>query len=113
HIYARFDGIITARNTDVGALIQNGDNTVPPQLFHLAAVHKLRVYISVPEVYATAAKSDEIVPLTLDAFPGETFTGTLVRDSGSIDLTSRTLKVEVDVDNPTGRLYPELMHSFI
>jgi RND family efflux transporter MFP subunit len=106
HIYAPFDGIITARNTDVGALIQNGDNTVPQQLFHLAAVDKLRVYISVPEVYATAAKSNEIVTLTLDAFPGETFTGTLVRDSGSIDLTSRTLKVEVDVDNPTGRLLP-------
>src|SRR5258706_7019852 len=106
HIYAPFDGIITTPNTDVGALIQNGDNTVPQQLFHLAAVDKLRVYISVPEVYATAAKSDEIVPLTLDAFPGETFTGTLARDSGSIDLTSRTLKVEVDVDNPTGRLLP-------
>jgi RND family efflux transporter MFP subunit len=105
-IYAPFDGVITARNTDVGALIQNGDNTVPQQLFHLAAVDKLRVYISVPEVYATAVKSGETVPLTLDAFPGETFTGTLVRDSGSIDLTSRTLKVEVDVDNPTGRLLP-------
>jgi len=106
HIYAPFDGIITARNTDVGALIQNGDNTVPQQLFHLAAVDKLRVYISVPEVYASAVKSGEMVTLTLDAFPGETFTGTLVRDSGSIDLTSRTLKVEVDVDNPTGRLLP-------
>ena len=85
-------------------MIQNGDNTVPQQLFHLAAVDKLRVYISVPEVYASAVKSGEMV--TLDAFPGETFTGTLVRDSGSIDLTSRTLKVEVDVDNPTGRLLP-------
>jgi len=60
----------------------------------------------VPEVYASAVKSGEMVRLTLDAFPGETFTGTLVRDSGSIDLTSRTLKVEVDVDNPTGRLLP-------
>jgi RND family efflux transporter MFP subunit len=111
HVYAPFDGVITARNTDVGALIQNGDtnirdNTVPQQLFHLAAVEKLRVYISVPEVYASAARSGETVTLTLDAFPGETFTGTLVRDSGSIDLTSRTLKVEVDVDNPTGRLLP-------
>jgi RND family efflux transporter MFP subunit len=110
-IYAPFDGIITARNTDVGALIQNGDNnvrdnTVPPQLFHLAAIDKLRVYISVPEVYASAAKSGERVTLTLDAFPGETFTGTLARDSGSIDQTSRTLKVEVDVDNPSGRLLP-------
>jgi RND family efflux transporter MFP subunit len=69
-------------------------------------VGKLRVYISVPEVYATAIKSGETVRLTLDAFPGENFTGTLVRDSDSIDLTSRTLRVEVDVDNPTGRLLP-------
>jgi RND family efflux transporter MFP subunit len=111
HVYAPFDGVITARNTDVGALIQNGDNnvrdnTVPQQLFHLAAVDKLRVYISVPEVYASAVKPGEMVTLTLDAFPGEKFTGTLVRDSNSIDQTSRTLKVEVDVDNPTGRLLP-------
>lgn len=59
-----------------------------------------------PEVYATAIKSGETVMLTLDAFPGEKFTGTLVRDSSSIDLTSRTLRVEVDVDNPSGRLLP-------
>jgi RND family efflux transporter MFP subunit len=105
HVYAPFDGVITARNTDVGDLIQ-GDNTVPKELFHLAAVGKLRVYISVPEVYATAIKSGETVTLTLDAFPGEKFSGTLVRDSNSIDLTSRTLRVEVDVDNPTGCLLP-------
>ena len=105
HVYAPFDGVITVRNTDVGDLIQ-GDNTAPKELFHLAAVGKLRVYISVPEVYATAIRSGETVKLTLDAFPGESFTGTLVRDSNSIDLTSRTLRVEVDVDNPTGRLLP-------
>lgn len=105
HVYAPFDGVITVRNTDVGDLIQ-GDNTAPKELFHLAAVGKLRVYISVPEVYAAAIKSGETVKLTLDAFPGENFTGTLVRDSNSIDLTSRTLRVEVDVDNPTGRLLP-------
>ena len=105
HVYAPFDGVITARNTDLGDLIQ-GDNTTPKELFHLAAVGKLRVYISVPEVYATAIKSGETVMLTLDAFPGEKFTGILVRDSNSIDLISRTLRVEVDVDNPTGRLLP-------
>lgn len=105
HVYAPFDGVITARNTDVGDLIQ-GDNTTPKELFHLAAVGKLRVYISVPEIYATAIKSGQTVTLTLDAFPGEKFTGTLVRDSNSIDLISRTLRVEVDVDNPTGRLLP-------
>jgi RND family efflux transporter MFP subunit len=104
-VYAPFDGVITARNTDVGDLIQ-GDNTAPKELFHLAAVGKLRVYIAVPEVYASAIKSGATVALTLDAFPGENFAGTLVRDSNSIDLTSRTLRVEVDVDNPTGRLLP-------
>jgi RND family efflux transporter MFP subunit len=105
HVYAPFDGVITARNTDVGDLIQ-GDNTAPKELFHLAAVGKLRVYISVPEVYASAIKSGETVTLTLDAFPGENFAGKLVRDSNSIDLSSRTLRVEVDVDNPTGSLLP-------
>jgi RND family efflux transporter MFP subunit len=105
HVYAPFDGVITARNTDVGDLIQ-GDNTAPKELFHLAAVGKLRVYISVPEVYASAIKSGETVTLTLDAFPGENFAGTLVRDSNSIDSTSRTLRVEIDVDNPTGSLLP-------
>src|SRR5580704_3646079 len=111
HVYAPFDGVITARDTDVGALIQNGDtntrgNSTLQELFHLAAIDKLRVYISVPEVYAAAVKSGEVVTLTLDAFPGETFRGALVRDSSSIDFTSRTLKVEVDVDNPTERLLP-------
>jgi RND family efflux transporter MFP subunit len=60
----------------------------------------------VPEVYATAVKTGETVTLTLDAFPKETFTGTVVRNSSSIDLTSRTLNVEVDVENPTERLLP-------
>ena len=111
HVYAPFDGVITARDTDVGALIQNGDtntrgNGIPQELFHLAAIDKLRVYISVPEVYAAAVKTGEVVALTLDAFPGETFRGALVRDSNSIDFTSRTLRVEVDVDNPTERLLP-------
>jgi RND family efflux transporter MFP subunit len=104
-VYAPFDGVITARNTDLGDLIQ-GDNTAPKELFHLAAVGKLRVYISLPEVYASAIKTGETVTLTLDAFPGENLTGTLVRDSNSIDLASRTLRVEVDVDNPTGSLLP-------
>jgi len=105
-VYAPFDGVITARDTDIGALIQNGDTPGQKELFRLAAIDKLRVYISVPEVYATAVRSGETVTLTLDAFPGERFTGTIVRNSSSIDLTSRTLKVEVDLDNPTGRLLP-------
>jgi RND family efflux transporter MFP subunit len=106
HVYAPFDGVVTARDTDVGALVQNGNSPGQKELFHLAAIDKLRVYISVPEVYAASIKSGDSVSLTLDAFPGEKFTGTIVRNSNSIDLTSRTLNVEVDVDNPTGQLLP-------
>jgi RND family efflux transporter MFP subunit len=105
-IYAPFDGVITARNTDIGALIGAGDNSVPKELFHLASINKLRVYIPVPEVYAAAVQTGEKANLTLDAFPGQNFTGTLVRDSDAIDPASRTLNVEVDVDNPRGKLMP-------
>jgi RND family efflux transporter MFP subunit len=105
-VYAPFDGIITARNTDVGALIDAGANSPSKELFHLAAIDKLRVYVSVPEPYARAAQPGVTATLTLDEFPGESFHGTLVRNANAIDLTSRTLLVEVDVDNRDGRLLP-------
>jgi RND family efflux transporter MFP subunit len=105
-IYAPFDGIITARNTDVGALIDAGANTQPRELFHIAAIHKLRLYVSVPEVYSRAARSGAPATLTLDEFPAQIFHGLLVRNANSIDIASRTLLVEVDVDNPTGQLLP-------
>ena len=105
-VTAPFDGVITARNTDIGALIQAGDNSTPKELFHLASIRKLRVYIPVPEIYATTLTNGETVKVTLDAFPKEVFAGTVVRNSDAIDLNSRTLNVEVDVDNPSGRLFP-------
>jgi len=105
-IYAPFDGIITARNTDIGALIDAGANTQPKELFHMAAIRKLRLYVSVPEVYSRASRSGAPATLTLDEFPGQVFHGTLVRNANSIDIASRTLLVEVDVDNPTGQLLP-------
>ena len=105
-IYAPFDGIITARNTDIGALIDAGASTQPKELFHMAAIRTLRLYVAVPEVYSRAAHSGAPATLTLDEFPGQTFHGTLVRNSNSIDIASRTLLVEVDVDNPTGQLLP-------
>ncbi|WP_158820713.1 efflux RND transporter periplasmic adaptor subunit [Granulicella sp. S156] len=105
-ITAPFSGIITVRNTDIGALIQAGDNSAPKELFHLAAIQKLRVYIPVPEVYAGSIKTGDSVNLTLDAFPNDEFKGTLVRNADAIDATSRTLNVEVDVDNPSGKLFP-------
>jgi RND family efflux transporter MFP subunit len=103
-VYAPFAGVITARNTDIGALINAGAGGVPQELFHMAAVDRLRVYVAVPEVDAQAAQTGAKAALTLDEFPGETFQGTIVRDSDSIDFASRTLNVEVDVENPRDRI---------
>lgn len=105
-VTAPFDGVITARNTDIGALIQSGDTSTPRELFHLAAIKQLRVFIAVPEVYSSVVKVGENVTLTIDSFPGQTFHGTVVRNANSIDLATRTLNVEVDVDNQDGRLMP-------
>jgi RND family efflux transporter MFP subunit len=103
-VYAPFDGVVTARETDIGALI-DGDSS-PKELFHLAAIDKLRVYVPVPEVSAAAARTGAQVTLTSDQFPNQIFHGTLVRDSNAIDSQSRTLNVEVDVDNSSGKLMP-------
>jgi RND family efflux transporter MFP subunit len=105
-VYAPFDGIVTARNTDIGRLISAGQNTTPQELFHLAAIGKLRVYVSVPEGYSTAIKDGGKATLTLDEYPGRTFEGTITRNSNAIDQATRTLNVEVDVDNPKGELLP-------
>lgn len=104
-IVAPVDGVITARNTDIGALIQ-ADTTTPKEIFHLSAIQKLRIYVPVPEVYAPSIKTGDKVAVTLDAFPGQVFTGTLVRNADAIDPATRTLIVEVDVDNSSGQLMP-------
>jgi RND family efflux transporter MFP subunit len=103
-VYAPFAGVITARNTDIGALINAGAGGVPQELFHMAAVNKLRVYVAVPEIDSRAAQTGAKATLTLDEFPGETFQGTIVRNADSIDAASRTLNVEVDVANAQGRI---------
>jgi RND family efflux transporter MFP subunit len=105
-VYAPFDGIVTARNTDVGRLISAGQNTTPQELFHLAAIGKLRVYVAVPEAYSAAIKDGSKATLTLDEYPGKTFEGTIARNSNAIDQSTRTLNVEVDVDNPKAELLP-------
>lgn len=105
-VYVPFDGIVTARNTDVGRLISAGQNTMPQELFHLAAIGKLRVYVAVPEAYSSAIKDGGKATLTLDEYPGKTFEGTIARNSNAIDQSSRTLNVEVDVDNAKGELLP-------
>jgi RND family efflux transporter MFP subunit len=106
-IYAPFDGVITARNTDIGALIDSGSGGgTARELFHIAAVNRLRVYVNVPQVYSPYIKSGLRGSLVLTEFPGRKFMGTVVRNSGAIDNTTRTLLTEIDVDNPTGELKP-------
>jgi RND family efflux transporter MFP subunit len=105
-IEAPFDGIVTARNVDVGALIAAGGAAPARELFHMVATDPLRVFVSVPETYSPAMKVGSTADVTLDEFPGQTFDGTLVRTSNTIDPSSRTLLVEVDVPNPTGQLLP-------
>ena len=105
-ITAPFDGVITQRNTDVGALIDSGSMTPGRELFHLSSTSKLRVYINVPEVYDRAAVSGVGAYLTLTEFPGRQFHGVIARNAKAIDPASRTLLVEVDVQNPGGELLP-------
>jgi RND family efflux transporter MFP subunit len=105
-IYAPFAGIITARNTDVGQLIDSGSGGAAKELFHIRSTRVLRVYINVPQQYSQAAKPGLTADLTLAEFPGRRFKGQLVRTSKAIDQASRTLLVEVDVNNTTGELLP-------
>jgi RND family efflux transporter MFP subunit len=102
-IYAPFDGVITARNVDVGQLIDSG---AAKELFHLAAISTLRVYVNVPQIYSQAMKPGLMGSITLAEFPGRTFAGKLVRTANAIDPASRTLLVEFDVDNRKGELLP-------
>ena len=104
-IYAPFDGVITARNTDMGDLINSGSGTgVKTDLFHIAQPGRLRVYVNVPEEYSQGTKTGMTADLTLAEFPGRKFRGTLVRTAEAINVTTRTLLVEIDVNNPTGTL---------
>jgi RND family efflux transporter MFP subunit len=105
-IYAPFEGVITARNTDVGHLINSGNGGPATELFHIASLRNLRVYINVPQQYSQAAKPGILADLTLQEFPGRRFPGKLVRTAEAIDVASRTLLVEVDVENPRGEILP-------
>jgi RND family efflux transporter MFP subunit len=106
-IYAPFEGVITARNTDIGALIDSGSSGgTARELFHIAAVDKLRVFVNVPEVYSPGIKAGLRADLVLAEYPGRKFQGTVVRNSGAIDNATRTLLTEIDVNNTTGELKP-------
>jgi len=104
-IYAPFNGVITARNTDIGDLINSGSSTgVKTDLFHIAQPGTLRVYVNVPEEYSRGIKVGMTADLALAEFPGRTFQGNLVRTADAINMTTRTLLIEIDVANPTNTL---------
>jgi RND family efflux transporter MFP subunit len=105
-IFAPFDGIITRRNTDNGWLIAAGLNTPGQELFQIGQISTLRVFVAVPEVYSRAARVGSKATLALDEYPDQTFKGTVTRTSSSIDIASRTLNTEVDIDNSKGLLLP-------
>jgi RND family efflux transporter MFP subunit len=102
-VVAPFDGVITARNVDIGQLITAA---APPEMFHIQALNVLRTYVNVPQIYSQATRPGIPAQLTFAEFPGQTFPGKLVRTAKAIDPSSRTLLVEVDVNNRDGKLMP-------
>jgi RND family efflux transporter MFP subunit len=106
-VVAPFDGLITARHVDIGNLVQNGTGTAggAVALFDIADANRLRVYVDVPE-YAARRITDGLgADLSFSENPGQTFSGRVVRSAQAINPVSRTLHVEVDVDNPSAALY--------
>ena len=104
-VVAPFDGIITARNTDIGALI-NAGQSAGTELFRLADTHKLRIYVQVPEPYAAAAKPGLEAELSFSEQQGKAYTATVVRTANALDPSLRTLQVELQLDNSQGELFP-------
>jgi RND family efflux transporter MFP subunit len=103
-IHAPFDGVITARSTDIGALIGSGN--AAKELFHIASMDRLRIYVNVPQSYSAAARVGTETSIEIQNLPGRTFKGKLTRTAQSIDTTSRTLLAEIDLDNPGGVILP-------
>jgi RND family efflux transporter MFP subunit len=105
-VFAPFDGVITGRNTDIGALINAGNGGSAQQLFTLAATNVVRVFVNVPQIYSRSATPGVVARLTLAEYPNRTFVGKVARNAESIDPSMRTLLTEVDVDNKGGELLP-------
>jgi RND family efflux transporter MFP subunit len=106
HVYAPFSGVLTRRNIDIGALINAGNTGSNQQLFNIARVDPIRVYVSVPEIYAPSVRPGVHASIELPSLNGHKFSGSVVRNSDAIDTTTRTLLTEIDVPNPKGELLP-------
>ena len=106
HVYAPFAGVLTRRNVDIGALVNAGNGGSGKELFNLALIDPLRVYVSVPEADAPSMRAGMRAWIGLAEFPASRFGGTVVRTANAIDQNTRTLLTEVDVPNKAGRLLP-------
>jgi RND family efflux transporter MFP subunit len=104
-IVAPFDGVVTARETDIGALINAGSGT-GPELFRVADLHKMRIFVQVPQQLSAGIRPGLVADLTLPQYPDKTFKSTIATTSSAINLTARTLLVELHADNPDGLLQP-------
>ncbi|WP_210253027.1 efflux RND transporter periplasmic adaptor subunit [Beijerinckia sp. L45] len=104
-VTAPFDGVVTARQVDVGNLVNAGSGS-GPELFRMADTRKLRIYVQVPQSYAALVKPGLGVDLRFPEYPGRTFPATLVRDANAIEPHSRTLLVELEANNANGELLP-------
>ena len=105
NIVAPFDGVVTARNVDVGSLVKAGENDGQP-LFTVADIHQMRIYVPVPETYAAQLRDGMKATLELPEYPDRTFEATIATTSHAIDPKSRTLLVELLADNQDGLLAP-------
>jgi membrane fusion protein, multidrug efflux system len=106
NVYAPFSGVLTRRNVDPGVLINSGAGLTGKELFDIARVDPLRVYVSVPQAYAPNMKTGMKANVTLQEFPGQKFMGTVARTADAIDPATRTLNTEVDVPNKDSKLLP-------
>jgi RND family efflux transporter MFP subunit len=104
-VVAPFDGVVTQRNTDVGALINAGE-TPGSALFRVADTHRLRIYVFVPQQYAAQIRTGGAVSLQVTDHPGQTYTAEVASTAHALDATSRTLQVELQIDNAKGDLFP-------
>jgi RND family efflux transporter MFP subunit len=102
-VRAPFDGTVTRRNTDIGQIVNSGSGT---PLFDVAQVSPLRIYVNVPEAMAGYVRIGGPANVTFNEFPGQKFSGQVVRTAQAIDPTSRTLLTEIDVANDAGQLFP-------
>jgi RND family efflux transporter MFP subunit len=106
HIYAPFAGVITRRNVDIGALISAGSSTQTKELFDLAQVDPLRVFVSMPQATAVSIRPGVPAYIELNEYPGQKFSGKVARTADAIDPATRTMLTEVDIPNHEGKLLP-------